>query len=195
MNDESKSVKRRPPSRRDDVVILDRTYVQLRRVAANLLAREAACHTLQPTALVHEAWIRLGADQQPNWSNRTHFFSAASEAMRRILVERARHRQRIRHGGGKVRVDFHELAIAAPAKDETILQINELLDGLNAEHPSKAELVKLKFFVGLKDREVAELMGITERTVERHWAYARAWLFSRIHRDSNPVEGSADPPK
>jgi len=155
-------------------------YGELRRIAAQKMATEPAGHTLQPTALVHEAWLRLVGDDNPPWQNRAHFFAAAAEAMRRILIERARRRQRIRHGGGQERVDVDDIQIAAPEDDDKLLQIHDALDRLAAEDKVRAEVVKLRFFVGLTDREVAEVLGLSERTVERHWAYAKSWLFRTI---------------
>src|SRR5262245_52827727 len=146
------------------------------------MASEAAGQTLQPTALVHEAWLRLGGDQPPHWQSRAHFFAAAGEAMRRILIEKARRRQRVRHGGDQERVDIDDLEIAAPEDDERLLAVHGALDRLAHEDPVKADVVKLRFFVGLSDREVAEALGVTERTIERHWAYAKVWLL-RTMRD------------
>ena len=160
--------------------LLPLVYQELRRLAAAKMAQERPGQTLQPTALVHEAWLRLGGDAQPAWQNRTHFFAAAGEAMRRILVEKARHRQRVRHGGGLERVNLDDAAIAAPEDDGRLLQIHEALDRLAQEDPARAEVVKLRFFVGLSDREVAEALGLSERTVERHWAYARVWLLRAV---------------
>jgi RNA polymerase sigma factor (TIGR02999 family) len=160
--------------------LLPLVYDELRRLANFKMAHEHASHTLQPTALVHEAWLRLAGPENQRWQNRAHFFAAAAEAMRRILIERARRRQRIRHGGGQERVDINEVEIAAGAGDERLLQIHEALDRLALEDPVKAEVVKMRFFVGMADREVAEVLGLSERTVERHWAYAKAWLFRSI---------------
>ena len=157
-------------------------YDELRKVAAAKMARELPGQTLQPTALVHEAWLRLGGDAQPAWENRAHFFAAAGEAMRRILIEKARRRRRIRHGGAQERVNLDEIEIAAPEDDERLLAIHEALDELAAEDPVKADVVKLRFFVGLTDHETAESLGISERTVERHWAYAKAWLLRLIQK-------------
>jgi len=160
--------------------LLTLVYDELRRLAAARMAKESPGHTLQPTALVHEAWLRLGGDAQPAWQNRAHFFAAAGEAMRRILIEKARRRQRVRHGGGLERLDSHEVEIVAPETDERLLQIHEALDRLVQEDPGRAEVVKLKFFVGLSDREVAEALGLSERTVERHWAFAKVWLLRAV---------------
>ena len=135
--------------------LLPLVYQELRRIAACKMANEAPGQTLQPTALVHEAWLRLGGDQQPHWQNRAHFFAAAGEAMRRILIEKARRRQRVRHGGGQERVDIDDIEIAAPEDDERLLAVHDALDRLAQEDPAKADVVKLRFFVGLSDREVA----------------------------------------
>ena len=160
--------------------LLPLVYNELRRLAVFKMANEAPGHTLQPTALVHEAWLRLGGDDQPTWENRAHFFASAGEAMRRILIEKARRRQRIRHGGNQERVDLDGIEIAAAQDDERLLAVHECLDKLAEEDPVKANVVKLRFFVGLTDREVADALGVAERTVERHWAYAKVWLFNAI---------------
>ena len=160
--------------------LLPLVYEELRKLASYKMAHEAAGQTLQATALVHEAWLRLAGAENQRWQNRGHFFAAAAEAMRRILIDRARRRQRIRHGGGQNRVDIDEVEIAASGNDERLLQIHEALDRLAVEDPVKAEVVKMRFFVGMADREVAEVLGLSERTVERHWAYAKSWLFRAI---------------
>ena len=160
--------------------LLPLVYEELRKLAARKMANEASGHTLQPTALVHEAWLRLVGSEHQHWQNRAHFFAAAAEAMRRILIEKARRRQRVRHGGSQERVDFDEVAIVGVESDERLLQVHEALDRLAAEDQVKADVVKLRFFVGLTDREVAEALGLSVRTVERHWAYAKPWLFRDI---------------
>ena len=160
--------------------LLPLVYDELRRIAAHKMAHEPAGQTLQPTALVHEAWLRLAGSEGQCWQNRGHFIAVAAEAMRRVLIDRARRRQRLRHGGGQQRVNLDEAEIAAPVSDERLLQVHEALDRLAAEDRIKAEVVKLKFFVGLNDREVAEALGLCERTVERHWAYAKVWLLRTI---------------
>ncbi len=166
--------------------LLPLVYDELRRIAAAKMANETAGQTLQPTALVHEMWLRLGGDTQPNWQSRSHFFAAAGEAMRRILIERARRRQRIRHGGAQERVDFDQIEIAVPEDDERLLAVHDCLDKLALEDPVKADVVKLRFFVGLGEREAAAALGISERTVERHWAYAKVWLLQAIRtQDEN----------
>lgn len=160
--------------------LLGLVYGELRRLAAAKLAGEAPGQTLQPTALVHEAWLRLGGDAQPAWQNRAHFFAAAGEAMRRILIEKARRRQRVRHGAGLERVELDDSGLVAPEADERLLQVHDALDRLAVEDPVKADVVKLRFFVGLSDRETAEALGLSERTIERHWAYAKVWLLRAI---------------
>jgi RNA polymerase sigma factor (TIGR02999 family) len=160
--------------------LLPLVYNELRRLAAHKMAGEQPGHTLQPTALVHEAWLRLVGDGDPGWQNRAHFFAAAAEAMRRILIDRARRKQAVRHGGGQVRVELEESAIEAPADDEKILQVNEALDALAAEDPEKAEIVKLRFFAGLSHEEIAALLGVNEKTVRRHWEVAKVRLVQNI---------------
>jgi len=149
------------------------------------MAQERPGQTLQPTALVHEAWLRLGADQQPKWENRAHFLAAAAEAMRRILVEKARRKHRLKRGGGLEPVELHESAIEAPMDDEKVLQVNEALDALAAEDPRQAEVVKLRFFGGLGHHEVAALLGVNEKTVRRDWELAKLRLFQKIKEDTS----------
>jgi RNA polymerase sigma factor (TIGR02999 family) len=160
--------------------LLTLVYDQLRRLAAAKMANEAPGQTLQPTALVHEAWLRLGGDKQPNWQNRGHFFAAAAEAMRRILVENARRKLRLKRGGGQERTELHESALEAPVEDEKILQVNEALEVLAAQDPQKANIVKLRFFGGLDHAEIAALLGVNEKTVRRHWEVAKVRLFQSI---------------
>lgn len=165
--------------------LLALVYDELRRLAASKLAREASGQTLQPTALVHEVWLRLGGDQQPVWANRAHFFAAAAESMRRILIENARRKRAVRHGGELVKVSTEEtnLDVVSPgADDEELLLINDALNGLAAHDARKAELVKQKYFVGLTLEEAADVLGISHRTAKRDWAYARAWLFNEVKR-------------
>jgi RNA polymerase sigma factor (TIGR02999 family) len=157
--------------------LLPLVYEELRRIAVHKMSNEAAGHTLQPTALVHEAWLRLaGSDGQARFANRAHFFAAAAEAMRRILVESARRRARLKRGGGLERITLDGLPVAAQDRDEKLLEMDEALRRLEKEHPDKARVVKLKFFVGLTNQQVAEALGVTERTVERAWAHAKASL-------------------
>ena len=157
--------------------LLGQVYTELRQLARAKMASERFGHTLQPTALVHEAWLRLG-DQR--FENRAHFFSAAAEAMRRILIDNARRRAAVRHGGGAEQVNADELEIAAPAQDEELLAIHESVDALAAHDARKAELVKLRYFVGLTIEEAAEVLGVSTPTAKRDWTYARAWLFRAI---------------
>ena len=164
--------------------LLPLIYAELRRLAAQKMAREQPGHTLQATALVHEAWLRLGADAQPGWQNRAHFFAAAAEAMRRILVESARRKHREKRGGGAEHVDLAELEIAAPlGNEEESLAVHEALDRLAAHDARKAEVVKLRYFVGFSFEETAEVLGISVPTAKREWAYARAWLHQEIGAD------------
>lgn len=166
--------------RRASEELLPLVYDELRRHAAARMAREAAGQTLQPTALVHEAWMRLVGEGDRTWQNRAHFFGAAAEAMRRILIENARRKSRLKHGGDQVRLDLDQLALAATTPDEKILLIDEALERLRTQDPEKAQVVVLKFFGGYTNQEVAANLGVTERTIERHWAYAKAWLFQSI---------------
>ncbi len=163
--------------------LLPLVYEELRRLAASKMAREAPGQTLQPTELVHEAWLRMTGGKTQQWANRAHFFAAAAEAMRRILLERARRRGRLRHGGGQERMELGESAIAAPTDDERILQVSEALEVLEAEDPRQAEVVKLRFFVGLSEEEVARALGVSEKTVQRYWLHAKAWLYDRIGQE------------
>ena len=161
--------------------ILPLVYEELRRLAAHKMAGEAEGQTLQPTALVHEAWLKLSGSSQ-KWNHRGHFFAAAAEAMRRILIDRARKRKSKRHGHGLRRLNLDDVDVAATADDDTLLCVNEALDKFAAEAPDKAELVKLRYFAGLSIPEAAQVIGISEATAKRHWAYARAWLFAELKR-------------
>ena len=160
--------------------LLPLVYNDLRRNAAVQMAREAAGQTLQPTALLHEAWLRVIGGGERHWQNRAHFFGAAAQAMRRILIENARRKSRLKHGGDQVRVDADQIALAATTPDEKVLLINDALERLQAQDPLRAQVVTLKFFGGRTNQEVAACLAVTERTVERHWAYAKAWLFQDI---------------
>ena len=154
--------------------LLPLLYRELRQIAGHKMAGESSGHTLQPTALVHEAWLRLG---EQRFENRAHFFGAAAEAMRRILIKRARRKLTARHGGGAEHVDADEIEIAAPTqKDDELLA----LDALALHDPRKAELVKLRYFAGLSIDEAADVLGISAPTAKRDWTYARAWLFREI---------------
>ena len=161
--------------------LLPLVYQELRRIAAHKMQAESPGHTLQPTALVHEAWLRLvDKDGQAQFQNRAHFFGTAAEAMRRILIDRARRKQAQKHGGGQQRLDLDELEIAAPTEDDQLLAVNEALDKLEAQDKEAANLVKLRYFVGMTIEEAAQSLGIGEATAYRYWAYARAWLFKEI---------------
>ncbi len=160
--------------------LLPLIYEELHQAAARQMAREAPGHTLQPTALVNEAWLRLVAQNHQTWDNRAHFFSAAAEAMRRILVDHARHRRAVRHGGGLQRLSLDDIELTAPGDDERVLLIHEALDRLATADQQCAELVKLRFFVGLTQAEAAQLVGVSETTAKRLWAFARAWLFDEL---------------
>lgn len=161
--------------------LLTLVYDELRRLAAYRMSHEPEGQTLQPTALVHEAWLRLGGDAQPTWQNRTQFLLVAAEAMRRILIERARRKRARRHGGGQVRVDIDDVQIALPmVDDDRLLALDEALARFAAADPAKARLVKLRYFVGLTNSEAAELLGISEPTAKRWWVYAKAWLYQAM---------------
>lgn len=163
--------------------LLPLVYEELRQLASARMARESAGQTLQATALAHEAWLRLVGDGNRNWENRGHFFGAAAEAMRRILIENARRKSRLKRGGNHERVDIADLDLAATSADDKVLLIDEALEQLKAEDPEKARIVVLKFFGGLTNQEVAQSLNVTERTVERQWAFAKAWMFRCIQTE------------
>ena len=160
--------------------LLPLVYSELRRMAAHKMANEPAGHTLQPTALVHEAWLKLVDSPARSWQNRAHFFGAAAEAMRRLLIARARRKHAQRRGAGAAHLDVDELEIASPIPPERMLALDEALNRFAAVEPQQAELVKLRYFVGLRIEEAAEVLGISEATAKRWWNYARAWLFNEI---------------
>jgi RNA polymerase sigma factor (TIGR02999 family) len=168
--------------------LLPLVYDELRKLAAQRLGREAPGQTLQATALVHEAYLRLvGQGPGQHWDGRGHFFAAAAEAMRRILVERARRRKRLKRGGDLQRVDLGRAQLPSAARPDDLLALNEALDLLAQEDRQKAELVKLRFFAGLTLEEAARCLGISRATADRHWAYARAWLYDRVRgREEGP---------
>jgi RNA polymerase sigma factor (TIGR02999 family) len=163
--------------------LLRLVYDELRKIAAWKMANESAAYTLQPTALVHEAWLRLTAAEGWNWQNRAHFFGAAAESMRRILIDRARRRNALRRGGDQQRVELidGDLATAAP-DDARLLALDEALTKLAGEDPRKAELIRLRYFAGLTIEQAAETLGISEATAKRWWSFARAWLFEEMRR-------------
>jgi RNA polymerase sigma factor (TIGR02999 family) len=167
--------------------LLPLVYDELRKLAASRLAPEVAGQTLQPTALVHEAYLRLiGPEDERRWANRGHFFAAAAEAMRRILVERARRKGRVKHGGGRMRVELDEASLAAESASDDLLALDEALGRLEARDPSRAALVKLRYFAGLTTAEAAQVLGISRRTADRHWAFARAWLYADLTGGKEP---------
>jgi RNA polymerase sigma factor (TIGR02999 family) len=168
--------------------LLPVVYDELRRLAAQRLSHEASGQTFEATALVHEAYLRLvGSDPERPWNGRGHFFAAAAEAMRRILVENARRKHRFRHGGGLYRIDLDRIDLAADQASDELLELNEALDKLAGEEPAVAEVVKLRYFAGLSIEEAASVLGVSVRTANRHWAYARAWLYQQL----SPPDGAA----
>jgi RNA polymerase sigma factor (TIGR02999 family) len=160
--------------------LLPLVYDELRKLAAARIAYEQPGQTLQATAIVHEAWLRLVSDGERTWQNRGHFFGAAAEAMRRILIENARRKSALKRGGGQLRVDIEDVELAGASPDDTILLIDDALKELEIESPEKARIVVLKFFGGLTNQQIAENLGATERTIERQWAFAKAWLYAKI---------------
>ena len=175
------AVQQGSPQAAEDLLPL--VYEELRRLAAAKMAHEQPGQTLQPTALVHEAWLRLGGAEGPSWQNRAHFFAAAAEAMRRILIDNARRKRAQRHGGGQQHLDVADLELTTPEEDDQLLAIHDALEKFAALEPQKAELVKLRYFAGLTIEEAAPLLGISAPTAKRWWAYARAWLF---HAKNSP---------
>ncbi|HYG25264.1 MAG TPA: sigma-70 family RNA polymerase sigma factor [Verrucomicrobiae bacterium] len=169
--------------RRASEDLLPLVYDELRRLAAVRLGRESAGQTLQPTALVHEAWLKLSREGNRTWQDRAHFFRAAAQAMRRILVDRARHKLSLKGGGGFEKIAIDELDLAAAPVEDRILLVDQALERLEQEDPESARVITLKFFGGLTNKEVAAILEITERTVERQWAYARASLFEMIQAE------------
>ncbi len=165
--------------------LLPIVYEELRKLAAQRLAKEAPGQTLQATALVHEAYLRLvDVGKAPHWDSRRHFFAAAAEAMRRILVEKARRNRSVKHGGRRVRIDLDEALVVGDEPRQDLLEIDELLEQLAGADPRAAELVKLRFFAGLTGEQTAEVLGISPRSADLLWAYARAWLFEKLQRES-----------
>ena len=162
--------------------LLPLIYDELRKLAAHKMANEAPGQTLQPTALVHEAWLRLTGDGNVRWDGRAHFFAASAEAMRRILVDNARCKNAQKRGAGLERVELDDADALAKADSTTLLRINDALEMLAREDPESAELVKLRFFVGFTNEQAAQAMGISERTAKRYWTFARAWLYDQLGR-------------
>lgn len=162
--------------------LLPLVYEELRKLAATRMAAVPPGQTLQPTALVHDAYIRLVGSEPQEWNSCGHFFSAAAEAMRRILIERARQKASKKRGGGLKRIDLDHVDVAMNSDDDVVLALNEALARYSEKDPQGAELIKLRFFAGLPNHEAAELLGIPERTAKRTWAFARAWLFNEIQK-------------
>jgi RNA polymerase sigma factor (TIGR02999 family) len=178
--------------------LLPLVYEELRRLAAQKLAQEAPGQTLQATALVHEAYLRLvsstgplsapGGDKgEPQWNSRGHFFAAAAEAMRRILINQARDKKRLKRGGSSKRINLDHLAIADQASDDELIALNDALERLTLVNKPCAELIKLRFFAGLTQSEAAAALGLPQRTAARYWAYARAWLYEALRQQNSPV--------
>jgi RNA polymerase sigma factor (TIGR02999 family) len=172
------------PTAAEDLLPL--VYQELRMLAARNMSGQAPGHTLQATALVHEAWLRLAGNEPGRFAGRAHFFAAAAEAMRHILIDSARRKRARRHGGGQARVDVDAVEIASVADDDELLAVHDALDKLAAEDSKKAELAKLRYFVGLTFEETAEVLGISVATAKRHWAYARAFLYEEIRANKTP---------
>ena len=164
--------------------LLPLVYEELRVLAAQKMAQEKPGQTLQATALVHEAYIRLVGAEAGNWKGRTHFFAAAAEAMRRILIENARRKKRLRRGGDKQRVEMQDADLAVEGPPDDLIALDEALTKLAEENPAKADLVKLRYFAGLTLEQAAEMLGISRATADRYWSYARAWLFDQINKGS-----------
>jgi RNA polymerase sigma factor (TIGR02999 family) len=160
--------------------LLPLVYEELRKLAAHKMASEAPGQTLQPTALVHEAWMRLTGHESKAWDNRGHFFAAAAEAMRRILIERARAKSRLRRGSRAEHVPLEHVTIASDDPPDTVLAVHEALARLSARDPFKADVVKMRYFVGLNQEEIARALGVSEPTIRRHWSIARAWLYAEM---------------
>jgi RNA polymerase sigma factor (TIGR02999 family) len=160
--------------------LLPLVYAELHKLAAYKMAQGAAGHTLQPTALVHEVWLRLVGNDNPTFENRAHFFAAAAEAMRHFLIDNARRKLACRHGGGLQRVDVENVDIAMPTDEDQLLAVNEALDQLAAHSAVQAQVVKLRFFVGMTAAESAEVLGLSERTVKQYWSHAKTWLYREI---------------
>src|SRR5258707_3019794 len=172
------AVERGEPKAADE--LLELVYQELRQLATRKMAQELPGQTLQPTALVHEAWLRLVRTENPSFENRAHFFSAAAEAMRRILIDRARRRHTRRHGGGHARVHLDECDLIAPQADDELLAVHEALDNLALEYPVQAQVVKLRYFGGRKNEEVAQILNLSLTTVKTYWPFARACLLLEI---------------
>jgi RNA polymerase sigma factor (TIGR02999 family) len=162
--------------------LLELVYEELRLLAASKMAREAPGQTLQPTDLVHEVWLRLIGAKKQKFENRAHFFSAAAEAMRRILIDRARRKLTRRHGGDFQRVELDGQDLAAPDTDQQLLAVHEVLDKLAKEHPVQAEVVKLRYFAGMTNEETAQILDVSVATVKNYWTFARTWIFHELKK-------------
>jgi RNA polymerase sigma factor (TIGR02999 family) len=170
--------------------LLPLVYDELKRLASQRLAREKPGQTLQATALVHEAYLRMVAgDDVKQWNSRGHFFAAAAESMRRILVDRARDKKRHKRGGGRQRIELDTVVLALDTPADNLLEIDEALGLLASRYPDCAEIVKLRFFAGLSQGDAANALGISRRTADRHWAFARAWLYKRLRQDRDVETG------
>jgi RNA polymerase sigma factor (TIGR02999 family) len=179
------SIDRGAPHASEQLLAL--VYDELRRLAAQKMLHEAPEHTLQATALVHEAYLRLvDVEQVQHWNSRGHFFAAAAEAMRRILVENARRKRGLRHGGDRRRIQMDDGALHVPEPSEELLALNDALEKLAREDPQKAELVKLRYFSGMSVQEAADVLGISRATADRYWAYAKVWLYCAVSGEDNP---------
>lgn len=166
--------------------LLPLVYQELRRLAASKMACEALGHTLQPTALVHEAWLRLAGSSNPKFANTAHFFAAAAETMRRILIDQARSKGALCHGGTYQRVDMNEVNEPFTSDNDEMMAVNEALDKLSEHHPLEAEVVKLRYFTGMTNDEAAQALGISPRTAKYYWTHARAWLYHAITTGTPP---------
>jgi RNA polymerase sigma factor (TIGR02999 family) len=162
--------------------LLPIVYCELRKLAASKMSGDPAGQTLQPTALVHEMWLRLFGAEQPRFEGRGHFFGIAAEAMRRILIERARRKKSLKRGANAERINLDDVDLAATADDDTLLLVDEALQKLAIEDPAAAKFIQLKFFAGLTNAEAAEALGLSERTARRNWTFARAWLYREIRK-------------
>lgn len=178
---------REPPQTAQD--LLPAVYEELRKLAAARMAAQWDTSTLQPTALVHEAWLRLVGSHQTAWANRAHFFAAAAEAMRRILIDHARRKRALKRGAGAKRLDLDQVDVAIDADEGSLLLMDEALEKLAAQDPQSAELVKLRFFVGMSYVEAAQVLGISERTAKRCWTFARSWLYRELA--GHPTDAAA----
>lgn len=170
----------------DDLLVA--VYQELRRLAAMRLSQEPAGQTLQATALVHEAYIRLVDTEKQSWEGRAHFFAAAAEAMRRILIEKARHKQRMKHGGDRQRIDLDDATLAIEGPSDDVIAVDEALTKLGREEQVVADLVKMRYFAGLNLDQIAKILGISRRTADRYWAYARAWLHREITKGQTQTD-------